>query len=75
MDISTIKNGLQSTELWAAVAVAVMMVFNSFFELGLSEDTVNNLVMMAITYIAGRSAVKGADAITNKITASKKSDE
>jgi len=63
--VTTIKAGIQSTEFWVGLAAAVIMFVNDYFELGLSEDAINNMIMLALAYIGGRSVVKGADALTN----------
>lgn len=66
IDISTVKAGIRSTEFWAGVAVAVLIFCNKHFEMGFSDEAINNFVLLAISYIGGRSVVKGADAVSNK---------
>lgn len=66
VDISTVKAGIKSTEFWVGIATAALIFANSYFELGFSEEAINNFVLLAVSYIGGRSVVKGADAVSNK---------
>ena len=63
--IGTVREGIKSTEFWVAVLVAAIMAANDWIGLGLSEDTITNLIWIVIGYIGSRTVVKGADALTN----------
>lgn len=52
------KPGVKSTEFWAFMIVAILIAFNKWYELGIDESMINNIVYTVIAYIGGRSLVK-----------------
>lgn len=50
---------LKSRKLWATVGVAAFTAFAT--QLGVSEDTINNIIALAMVYIGGQAAVDSVE--------------
>ena len=55
------KAGIKTTEFWVGLITMMVMAFNDALGIGLSEMTVAGIVGVAVTYIAGRSWLKGKE--------------
>ena len=51
------SNKLKSRKLWAFIGVAIMVLFNSVFKLGLPKEDVLYLVIVSASYILGQGYV------------------
>ena len=66
MDMSTIKGGIKTSEFWVGLSAAIVVFVIDYFALPIDPDTINNFILLVVSYIGGRSVLKGADAVTNK---------
>ncbi len=58
-----LSKGIKSSEFWLGLLGIIIIAGADAFGIPLTEDTVNNVFNVVMTYIGGRSAVKTAEAI------------
>jgi hypothetical protein len=58
---SKVKKGLKSSEFYVTCIGALIPVINTTFGLELDPNTIMSMIALCVTYIGGRSHVKGAE--------------
>ena len=53
-----VKSGIKTTEFWATVVTAAIMVFNQGLGFHLPAEQITSLAGVVIAYVLGRSIVK-----------------
>lgn len=57
--METIKTGIKTSEFWVTLVAAFLMVANKGLGLDIDEPTVLGFAGLVVSYVLGRSFVKG----------------